>query len=95
MSVYRSQVKIVADVLSSINDGSEGQSGLGITRIIQKANLSYGRATKIVTRLVDSGLVEQITVDNNQRYVLSHKGIEYLRSHSDFADFAESFGMKL
>ena len=90
MSVYRSQVKIVADVLSSINDGSEGQSGLGITRIIQKANLSYGRATKIVTRLV-----EQITVDNNQRYVLSHKGIEYLRSHSDFADFAESFGMKL
>ena len=81
MSVYRSQVKIVADVLSSINDGSEGQSGLGITRIIQKANLSYGRATKIVTRLVDSGLVEQITVDNNQRYVLSHKGIELSLIH--------------
>jgi len=95
MSVYRSQVKIVADVLSSINDGGEGQTGLGITRIIQKANLSYGRATKIITRLVDSGLVEQITIDNNQRYILSHKGIEYLRSHSDFADFAESFGMKL
>ena len=49
MSVYRSQVKIVADVLSSINDGGEGQTGLGITRIIQKANLSYGRATKIIT----------------------------------------------
>ena len=95
MSVYRSQVKIVADVLSSINDGSEGQNGLAITRIIQKAILSYGRATKIITRLVDSGLIEQITIDNNQRYVLSHKGIEYLRSHSDFADFAESFGMKL
>ena len=40
MSVYRTQVKIVADVLTSINDGSEGESGLGITRIIQKANLS-------------------------------------------------------
>ena len=95
MSVYRSQVKILADVLSSINDGNDGETGLGITRIIQKANLSYGSATKIVTSLVDSGLVEQITVDNNQRYILSHKGIEYLRSHSDFADFAESFGMKL
>ena len=35
MSVYRSQVKIVADVLSSINDGSEGETGLGITRIIE------------------------------------------------------------
>tara|TARA_B100001750_G_scaffold8504_1_gene6521 strand:- start:1568 stop:1855 length:288 start_codon:yes stop_codon:yes gene_type:complete len=95
MSVYRSQVKIVADVLSSINDGNDGETGLGITRIIQKANLSYGRATKIITRLVDSGLIEQVTVNNNQRYILSHKGIEYLRSHSDFADFAESFGMKL
>ena len=91
MSVYRSQVKIVADVLSSINDGNDGETGLGITRIIQKANLSYGRATKIITRLVDSGLIEQVTVNNNQRYILSHKGIEYLRSHSDFADFAESF----
>ena len=95
MSVYRSQVKIVADVLSSINDGNDGETGLGITRIIQKANLSYGRATKIITRLVDSGLIDQGTVNNNQRYILSHKGIEYLRSHSDFADFAESFGMKL
>ena len=95
MSVYRSQVKIVADVLSSINDGNDGETGLGITRIIQKANLSYSRATKIITRLVDSGLIEQVTVNNNQRYILSHKGIEYLRSHSDFADFAESFGMKL
>ena len=95
MSVYRSQVKIVADVLSSINDGNDGETGLGITRIIQKANLSYSRATKIITRLVDSGLIEQVTVNNNQRYILSHKGIEYLRSHSDFADFAESFGMKI
>lgn len=95
MSTYRSQVKIIADVLTSINDGNAGERGLGITRIIQKANLSYNRAIKIVNRLVDSGLVEQVYIDRSQRYVISHKGIQFLQSHSDFADFAESFGMKL
>jgi|TARA_B100001013_G_scaffold113483_1_gene65237 predicted transcriptional regulator len=95
MSTYRTQVKIVADVLSCISDGNAGEQGLGITRILQKANLSYSRATNILNRLIKFGLVEQINIDNSQRYVISHKGIEFLQSHSDFADFAESFGMKL
>ena len=38
MSTYRTQVKIVADVLSCISDGNAGEQGLGITRILQKAN---------------------------------------------------------
>ena len=61
----------------------------------KKQILSYSRATNILNRLIKFGLVEQINIDNSQRYVISHKGIEFLQSHSDFADFAESFGMKL
>ena len=52
MSTYRTQVKIVADVLSCISDGNAGEQGLGITRILQKANLSYSRATNILNRLI-------------------------------------------
>ena len=78
MSVYRTQVKIVADVLTSINDGSDGESGLGITRIIQKANLSYARATKIITRLVDSGLVEQVFADASGGKNRCHTPLEQL-----------------
>lgn len=95
MSTYRTQVRIVADVLSCASHNSSDNPGVGITHILQKANLSYTRLTVILNRLVTSGLLEQIHVDNNNRYVISDKGIKFLQSYSEFAEFAESFGMKL
>lgn len=95
MSTYRTQVKIVADVLSCASHSSSDNRGVGITQILQKANLSYTRLTHILNRLVKSGLLEQIHVNNNNRYIISDKGIQFLQSYSEFAEFAESFGMKL
>ena len=95
MSTYRTQVRIVADVLSCASHNYSGDRGVGITHILQKANLSYTRLTHILNRLVTAGLLEQIHVNNNNRYIISDKGIQFLQSYSEFAEFAESFGMKL
>lgn len=93
MQSYRTQVKIIADVLKTAQD--TGQEGVGVTVLLRKANLSYSRLTRIVSTLLQSGLIEEIRVENASRYRISHKGIEFLVAFSRFEEFANSFGLGL
>ncbi|MEM2759839.1 MAG: winged helix-turn-helix domain-containing protein [Nitrososphaerales archaeon] len=92
--MYRSHFQIIADILNTARDYNDGGNGVSITLLIRKANVSYGRITKILTRLIDAGLLQQIPEDKACRYKISEKGIEFLQAYTRFHEFVESFGLR-
>ncbi len=93
MGSYRTQVRIIADVLRTAKDYSD--DGVGITVLLRKANLSYSRLVKIVSTLVTSGLMEEVVMEKTSRYKISNKGVEFLQAYGRFEEFAKSFGLGL
>ncbi len=95
MAQYRTQVKIVADVLSTARDMNTEGTGVGITMLLRKGNLSYSRMSKLVSQLVGSGLLEEMRAEKVARYKISPKGIQFLFAYSHFEEFTQSFGLRL
>ena len=49
MGVYRKQIEIVGDILYAAEELTIDQEGASITNLIQKANISHSRISKILT----------------------------------------------
>jgi len=95
MTQYRTQVRIIADVLSTARDQNTEGTGVGVTTLLRKGNMSYTRMTKLLTELVGSGLLLELNKDKISKYMISDKGIQFLVAYSSFEDFAQSFGLRL
>ena len=95
MAQYRTQVRIIADVLSTARDMNTEGNGVGITALLRKGNMSYTRMTKLLTELVGSGLLQELNRDKISKYMISEKGIQFLAAYYSFEDFAQSFGLRL
>lgn len=76
MSKYRDRLQIVADILSIANDKA------GKTRIMYQANLSYRLLVRYLGKVLDAGLVKP---EEDDRYVLTAKGVEFLGRHEKYA----------
>lgn len=94
MSLYRTQVKIVADVLSAAMDNGS-RDGVGITLLLRRANVSYTRMVRMLNDLVGSGLLEELEQERGSRYRISDKGLQFLTAYGRFQEFAKSFGLRL
>ena len=95
MAQYRTQVRIIADVLGAARDMNTEGSGVGITTLLRRGNMSYSRMSKLITELVGSGLLEELANDKISKYRISDKGLEFLSVYQNFEDFAQSFGLRL
>jgi len=95
MAQYRTQVRIIADVLSTARDMNTEGSGVGITTLLRKGNMSYTRMTKLLSELVGSGLLVELNAEKISKYRISDKGLEFLAAYSNFEGFAQSFGLRL
>lgn len=95
MAPYRTQVKIIADVLSTARDMNTEGNGVGVTALLRRANMSYTRMTKLLSELVGSGLLVELNAEKISKYMISDKGIQFLSAYSSFQDFALSFGLRL
>ena len=93
--IYRTQARIIADILSTTKKYDCDNSGIGVTAIIRKANLSHPRLIKILSDLVSSGLLEENIIGKVCRYKLSIKGEHFLSEYQRFQEFATSFGLVL
>jgi predicted transcriptional regulator len=94
--IYRTQVKIIADILKATKEyGYNDDCGTGVTTIIQSANLPYNRLAKILRELVTAGLLDEAAKGKILKYRISGKGEEFLSAYSQFETFAESFGLRL
>ena len=95
MAQYRTQVRIIADVLSSARDLNTEGSGVGVTALLRKGNMSYTRMSKLLSELVGAGLLQELTSEKISKYMISEKGIQFLAAYYSFEDFAQSFGLRL
>ena len=95
MPQYRTQGKIIADILTTARDlGQDGQ-GVGITTLLRRGNVSYSRMSKLIVELVGAGLLLEETVEKNSKYRISDKGKMFLQAFVQFEDFAQSYGLRL
>lgn len=70
-------------------------TGVGVTTLLRKGNVSYTRMTKMLGELVGSGLLLELSVDKVSKYIISDKGIQFLAAYSKFEEFSQSFGLRL
>ena len=91
--VYRNSVKIIGDVLKIADES--GMGGVNLTSLLRKANLSYGRLASVASNLMQAGLMSEEVQEGQRIYHITSKGREYLSRYSQFAELADSFGLKL
>jgi predicted transcriptional regulator len=95
MAQYRTQVRIIADVLTTARDMNTEGSGVGITALLRGGNVSYSRMAKLLSELVGSGLLLELNNEKISKYMISEKGLQFLAAYYQFDDFAQSFGLRL
>jgi predicted transcriptional regulator len=95
MPQYRTQGKIIADILTTARDLNQDGHGVGITTLLRRGNVSYTRMTKLIVELVGAGLLLQETLEKNAKYRISDKGKMFLQAYVQFEDFAQSYGLRL
>jgi predicted transcriptional regulator len=93
VTTYRSQVRVIADLLRAVRDDSE--DGAKVTVLLRKANMSYSRMMELTEQLVENGLLVKIPIERGSLYKLSDKGREFLSSMETFEEYAEAFGLKI
>lgn len=93
MAAYRTSIQIVSDLLT-VTEHS-GASGINVTSLLTKANLSHSRLGKFLENLTGAGLINKIEFDGKQAYVITPKGKQYLESYRRFQTLADSFGLDL
>ena len=90
---YRNSTQIVCDLLDVTQDA--GQDGIAVTHMCRKANLSHGRLKNFLNNLTSSGLMNEITYDGKNAFVVTPKGIQFLDEYKKFHEFAGSFGLEM
>lgn len=93
VSVYRTHMNIIGDILLTTRDDIEVEQGASVTYLIRKANVSHVRISKILNNLVSQGLLEQKDSNGAFRYMISSSGREFLLAYHTFRKFAENFGL--
>jgi predicted transcriptional regulator len=88
-------MSIIGDILSTTRDEVPDDTGASVTYLIRKANISYGRISRILETLVQQGLLEQSSSDRACKYKISPRGREFLQAYRGFREFAENFGLRI
>ena len=93
MKNYRNHQQIVYDVLTITYESN--QSGIAVTSLLTKANLSHSRLEKFVKKLTGAGLVNKIEYDGKNTFVITPKGRQYLEQYRKFESLTASMGLEL
>lgn len=72
-----------------------GRGGVNLTSLMRKANLSCDRLANVSLKLIDAGLIDEQVQAGQRIYVIISRGRDYLRRYQQFAEIADSFGLKL
>ncbi len=86
MSKYRDRLQIIADILSIVRGRAKK------TRIMYQANLSYRLLCRYLNEVLDAGLVR---FENEDCYVLTGKGKEFLGRHEEYSKRCKSLEAQL
>ena len=81
---YRSELGTISDILSATMEG--GKNGIIISTICRMANLSHYIATEKCRHLVDVGLIEQLSSEQNRIFSITEKGIRFYQELQQFKE---------
>ena len=95
MAEYRTQMKIIGDILSTTRDDLQDEDGATVTYLIRKANIPHSRISRILKTLVSQGLLEQRDSQGSNKYKISQSGREFLQAYYSFTKFADNFGLNI
>ena len=95
MGEYRTQMKIIGDILSTTRDDLQDEDGATVTYLFRKANISHSRISTILKTLVSQGLLERGDSQGSNRYKISQSGREFLQAYNSFTKFADNFGLNI
>ncbi len=93
MVAYRTSMQIVSDLLTVTEQS--GASGINVTSLLTKANLSHSRLGKFLNNLTGAGLINRLEFDGKNVFVITSKGRQYMESYKNFQNLADSFGLDL
>ncbi|MCL5877787.1 MAG: winged helix-turn-helix domain-containing protein [Candidatus Bathyarchaeota archaeon] len=87
MVSYRDRLDIIADILNVV--AREAKK----TQIMYQANLSYKVLQRYLNEIAEASLIR--FEDNNQIYLLTGKGHEYLDAYKDYARCSKNMEKRL
>jgi predicted transcriptional regulator len=88
---YRSSTAIVGNVLHIALENKE----INHTAVLRKANLSHANLCRLMSKLLQAGMVNERFHEGQRIYSITSKGIEYLEKYRQFAQLTEAFGLRL
>jgi predicted transcriptional regulator len=95
MGAYRTQMKIIGNILSTTKDDLQDENGATVTYLIKKANIPHSRISRLLKTLVLQGLLEQANLQGSNRYKISQSGREFLQAYNSFTKFTDNFGLNI
>jgi len=85
MSKYRDKLQIIADILSIVSERARK------TQIMYQANLSYKLVCRYLKNVLDAGLVFL----DDEWYVLTSKGRNFLNKYERYSEFCKNLEEQL
>lgn len=95
MSVYRSRIRVVADILKTARDECDEDGLVKVSVLLRKANLSYTRLVAFLRELVGNGLLDEVRTERGHAYKITRRGIEFLEEFERFERFAKTYGLRI
>jgi predicted transcriptional regulator len=84
---YRDRLDIIADILNVVSREAKK------TQIMYQANLSYKVLQRYLGEIVEASLI--LFENENQRYLLTGKGQEYLVAYKDYSKCSKTMEKRL
>src|SRR5689334_17895461 len=89
---HRSTLSITRDVLQACMDA--GIDGILISKISQKANLSYSTTISCCQKLINANLLRSIKSERNHIFAITEKGIRFFREFQKFHEIVREINIR-
>ena len=89
---YRSEIGIVRDILDVTADA--GRGGVLVSQITRYANLSHYAALSKCDKLVGAGLVQYNRTGRNRIFMITEKGLAFVRELENFKRLADNLNLR-
>ena len=89
---YRSEMGIMGDILDVTSNGVH--SGVIVSAISRKANLSHYAVLDKCEKLINAGLVQTIRNDRNRKFMITEKGINFHQEFQRFQSLLDSMQLR-
>ena len=83
---------IMGDILDVTADG--GRTGVIVSVISRRANLSHYAVLDKCEKLVDAGLVESFKNDRNRIFLITEKGLRFFQEFRRFEELLQSMNLR-